>query len=69
MPPFVSSLLCWTKVIAIAKTNVPLEGIKKKDILTMVNMVKESDEEPIQDTFITSKLLEKPKDEVKIGGI
>ena len=34
----------------------------------MVNMVKESDEEPIQDTFITSKLLKKPKDEVKIGG-
>ena len=69
IPPFVSSLFFWTKVIAIAKTNVPLEWIKKKDMLTMVNMVKESDEEPIQDTFITSKLLEKPKDEVKIGGI
>ena len=35
-------------------------------MLTMVKMVKELDEEQIQDTPITSsKLLEKPQDEIK----
>ena len=35
-------------------------------MLTTVNMVKEPDEELIQDTFITSsKVLENPKDEIK----
>ena len=37
--PFVSSLFAK----AIAECNVPLEWIKNKDMLTMVEMVKESD--------------------------
>ena len=60
--PFVSSLFAK----AIAECNVPLEWIKNKDMLTMVKMVKQSDEEQMQDTPITSsKLLEKPEDEIK----
>ena len=60
--PFASSL--FTK--AIAECNLPLEWIKNKDMLTMVKMVKESNEEHMQDTPITSsKLLEEPKDELK----
>ena len=52
---FVSSLFAK----AIAECNVPLESIKNKDMLTMVKIVKESDEEQMQDTSITSsKLLE-----------
>ena len=48
---------------AIAECNVPLEWIKNKDILTMVKIVRVSDEEPIQDIPITSsKLLKKSKD-------
>ena len=39
IPPFVSSLFAK----AIAECNVPLEWIKNKDMLTMVEMVKESD--------------------------
>ena len=39
IPPFVSSLFAK----AIAECNVPLERIKNKDLLTMVEMVKESD--------------------------
>ena len=39
IPPFVSSLFAK----AIAECNVPLERIKNKDMLTMVEMVKESD--------------------------
>ena len=51
---------------AIAECNVPLEWIKNKDMLAMVRMVKESDEEQMQDTSVTSsKLLEKPEDEIK----
>ena len=43
---------------ASAECHVPLEWIKNKDVLTMVKMVKESDEEFMQDTPITfSKLL------------
>ena len=62
MSPFVISLFAK----AIAECNVPLEWIKNKDMLTMVKMVKESDEELMQDTSITlSKLLEKPKDDIK----
>ena len=44
--PFVSSLFAK----AIAESNVPLEWIKNKDMLTMLKMMKESDEEQIQDT-------------------
>ena len=55
---FVSSLFAK----AIAECNVPPEWIKNKDMLTMVRMVKESDEELIEEISITSnKLLEKPK--------
>ena len=55
---FVSSLFAK----AIAECNVPLEWIKNKDMLTMVRMVKESDEELIEEISITSnKLLKKPK--------
>ena len=51
---------------AIAECNVPLEWIKNKDILTMIKMIKESNEELMEDTSITSsKLLEKPEDEIK----
>ena len=60
--PFVSSLFAK----AIAECNVPLEWIKNKDMLTMVKIVKEADEEQIQDTPITSsKQLEISKDEIK----
>ena len=60
--PFVSFLFAK----AITECNVPLEWIKNKDILTMVNTVKKSDEELMQDTSIkSSKLLEKPKDKIK----
>ena len=60
--PFVSSLFAK----AIAECNVPLEWIKNKDMLTMVKIVKEADEEQIQDTPITSsKHLEISKDEIK----
>ena len=59
---FVSSLFAK----AIAKCNVLLEWIKNKDMLTMVKMVKESDEILMQNTSITSrKLLEKPENEMK----
>ena len=51
---------------AIAECNSTLEWIQKKDMLTMVKMVEESDEELMQDTSIASrKLLEKPNDEIK----
>ena len=51
---------------AIAEFNVSLEWIRNKDILTMIKMIKESDEEMMEDTSITSsKLLEKPEDEIK----
>ena len=55
---------------AIAECNVPLEWIKNNNMLTMVRMVKESGEKLMQDTPITSSnLLEKPKDDIKMGGI
>ena len=51
---------------AIVECNGTLEWVQKKDMLTMVKMVKESDEELMQDTSIASrKLLEKPSDEIK----
>ena len=51
---------------AVAECNVQLEWIKNKDIMTMVQVEKESDEELMQDTPITSsKLLEKPTDKIK----
>ena len=60
--PFVSSLF----VESIAECNFPLDWIKNKDMLTMLKILKESDEELMQDTSITfSKLLEKPKNEIK----
>ena len=62
--PFVSSLFAK----AIAECNVPLEWIKNKDMLTMtmVKMIKESDEEQMQDISITSrKFLEKTENEIK----
>ena len=60
--PFVSSLFAK----AIAECNVPLEWIKNKDMLTMVKMIKKSDEKQMQDTSITSrKLLEKTENEIK----
>ena len=60
--PFVISL----SAKAIAECTAPLEWIKTQEMLTMVKMVKELDEEQIQDTPITSsKLLEKPQDEIK----
>ena len=58
IPPFVS--LPFAK--STAEYYAPLEWIKK-NMLTMVKVVKESDEELMQDTPITlRKLLEKPKD-------
>ena len=51
--PFVS--LLFTK--AIAECNVPLESTKKKDMLTVVWIVKESDEKFMQDTPIKSSKL------------
>ena len=60
--PLVSSLFAK----AIAERNVPLEWIKNKDMLTMVKMVKESDEELMQVTSVTSSiLLKKPENEIK----
>ena len=51
---------------AIVECNGTLEWVQKKNMLTMVKMVKESDEELMQDTSIASrKLLEKPSDEIK----
>ena len=51
---------------AIVECNGTLEWVQKKDMLTMVKMVKESDEELMQDTSIASrKLSEKPSDEIK----
>ena len=51
---------------AIVECNGTLEWVQKKDMLTMVKMVKESDEELMQDTSIASrKLLEKLSDEIK----
>ena len=62
MSPFVSLLFARAK----AEYNVPLKWIKNKDMLTMVNIVNKSDEELMQDTAVTSsKLLGKPKDEIK----
>ena len=59
IPPFVS--LPFVK--STAEYYAPLEWIKSKNMLTMVKVVKESDEELMQDTPITlRKLLEKPKD-------
>ena len=49
--PRFASLLFAT---AMAECNVPLEWIKNKDMLAMVQMVKESDEELMQDTSIIS---------------
>ena len=64
--PFVISLFAK----AVAQCNVPLEWIKNKNMLTMVKVVKKSDEEQIQDTPITSnKHLETSKDEKKMGGL
>ena len=60
--PFVSLLFAK----AIAECNLPLDWIKNKNMLNMVRMVKESDEEQMQDTFITSrKLLEKTENAIK----
>ena len=60
--PFVSSLFAK----AVAQYNVPLEWIKNKNMLTLVKIVKKSDEEQMQDTPITSnKHLETSKDEIK----
>ena len=60
--PFVSLLFAK----AIAECNVLLRWIKNKDMLTMVNMVKELDKEQMQDTSIKSrKLLEKSENEIK----
>ena len=60
--PFVISLFAK----AIAECTVPVEWIKNWDTLTVVKMVKELDEEQIQDTLITlSKVLEKAQDEIK----
>ena len=60
--PFVSSLFAK----AMAECNFPLEWIKNKDMLTMVKMVKDSDEDQMQDISITSsKLLGNPEDEIK----
>ena len=62
IPPFFECALAK----AIAECNVPLEWIKSKDMLTMVKIVKESDEEKMQDTPITSsKRFETSKDEIK----
>ena len=59
IPPFVS--LPFAK--STAEYYAPLEWIKSKNMLTMVKVVKESDEELMQDTPITlRKLLEKQKD-------
>ena len=50
----------------MAECNIPLEWIKNKDMLTMVKMVKDSDEDQMQDISITSsKLLGNPEDEIK----
>ena len=58
IPPFVS--LSFAK--STAEYYAPLEWIKNKNMLTMVKVVKESDEELMKDTPITlRKLLEKPK--------
>ena len=60
--PFVSLLFAK----AIAECNLPIDWIKNKNMLNMVRMVKESDEEQMQDTFITSrKLLEKTENAIK----
>ena len=60
--PFVSFLFAK----AIAEYNFPLEWIKNKVMLTMVKMVKESDEKLMYDTIvIPSKISEEPKDEIK----
>ena len=55
---------------AIAECNFSLEWIKtKQNMLTMLKMVKESHEEFVQDTPITSrKPLEKTKDELNLKG-
>ena len=55
---------------AIAECNFLLEWIKtKQNMLTMLKMVKESHEEFVQDTPITSsKPLEKTKDELNLKG-
>ena len=57
--PFVSSLFAK----AIAECNVSLKWIKNKDMLTMVEMVKASDEEQMLDTSITLRKL--IKNEIK----
>ena len=60
--PFVSSLFAK----AMAECNIPLEWIKNKDMFTMVKIVKDSDEDQMQDISITSsKLLGNPEDEIK----
>ena len=48
---------------AIAECNVSLKWIKNKDMLTMVEMVKASDEEQMLDTSITLRKL--IKNEIK----
>ena len=51
---------------SLAEFNVSLEWARNKDMLTVVKMVKESDEELMKDNPITSsKLLEEQKGERK----
>ena len=52
---------------AIAESNIPLKWNKNKDMLTMVKIVKEADEEQMEDAPITSsKYLGTSKDEIKL---
>ena len=52
---------------AIAESNIPLKWNKNKDMLTMVKIVKEADEEQMEDAPITSsKHLGTSKDEIKL---
>ena len=52
---------------AIAESDTPLKWNKNKDMLTMVKIVKEADEEQMEDTPITScKHLGTSKDEIKL---
>ena len=52
---------------AIAESDTPLKWNKNKDMLTMVKIVKEADEEQMEDTPITScKHLGTSEDEIKL---
>ena len=52
---------------AIAESDTPLKWNKNKDMLTMGKIVKEEDEEQMEDTPITScKHLGTSKDEIKL---